>query len=190
MENAEKVLAQTTKAQKSLRGLQPLGEPDGKAPQKLSIPSPAMRKPGLERFEKAIRENDHQKFHGLIKGITLSDYQPNEITALIDFCLSFDMISAAFELAAKAVKSYPGNAKIETAYKALSSPKFIGTRPPQAQGMEQSQNWFKENFSQHKGKWVAVNSGRLLAEADSLKELKNAIDESNMNPSTIVEKIF
>jgi len=55
--------------------------------------------------------------------------------------------------------------------------------------MEKSQNWFKENSSQHTGKWVAVNSGRLLAEADSLRELKSSIDEIYMNPSPVIEKV-
>ncbi|GEM_PF-2712987 len=195
METTEKILGQAVNSQRTLRGLQPFVELDGEPQQKLfeaGIASQSTRKQEakFEPFETAIAEKDYQKFDRLIKGLDLSDYQPAEITALIDLCLSLDMISAAFDLSTKARDLYPRHAKIESAYKALSPPKFIGTRLPQAAGLEKSQAWFKEKASYYKGKWVAVNNGSLLAEADSLKELKNKIDENSMNPSTVIEKIF
>jgi hypothetical protein len=195
METTEKILGQAANSQRTLRDLQSFVELDGEPQQKLfeaGIASPSIRKQEAKfaPFETAITEKNYQKFDRLIKGLDLSDYQPTEITVLIDLCLSLDMIAAAFDLAAKARELYPSHIKIESAYKALSPPKFIGTRPPQAAGLKKSQAWFKENASHYKGKWVAVNNGNLLAEADSLKELKNVIDENDMNPSTVIEKIF
>jgi hypothetical protein len=195
MENTEKVFGQLANSQEVLQELRPPAEFDEKPQQKrfgalISSPPGRKQKSEFEQLEAAFNDRDHQRFLCLIEGMDVSDYQPDEITVLIDYCLSLDMVSAAFDLAAKARALSPNNARIESAFNALKPPKFIGTRPPQAVGMGKSQTWFKANASLHKGKWVAVNNGNLLAEADSLKELKNKIDENDMNPGTVIEKVL
>jgi hypothetical protein len=144
----------------------------------------------IEQLENAVDNRDFHKFHFLIKSIDLSDFLPYEITRIVDFCLSINMVSLAYDLAAKARKLYPGNDKINRAYQALSPPKIIGTRPPQAKNIEKSQQWLNENASNYKGKWVAVNDGKFLAAASSLKGLKTKISKKYMNPGTIIEKVL
>jgi len=144
----------------------------------------------IDELYKAANNRDYHVFNSLIENVNLSKFQADEIIKMIDLCISLDMIALAFDLATKAKELYSQHEKIESAFRALSPPKIIGIRPPQTKGVEKSQKWFRENASHHKGKWVAINDGRLLAEADSLKELKTKIDEKYMNPSTVIEKIL
>lgn len=197
MEIAEKIFSRLIKNDEFLQNLKLFIELPETTQQKLFdgyISSPYRRyfclNSTIDELYKAANNKDYHVFNSLIDNVNLSKFQADEIIKVIDLCISLDMIALAFDLATKAKELYPQHEKIESAYKALSPPKIIGIRPPQAKGVEKSQKWFRENASHHKGKWVAINDGRLLAEADSLKELKTKIDEKYMNPSTVIEKIL
>jgi hypothetical protein len=180
VETAEKVIGQLIDHDEFMRGLKA----------RVELPEAAQQNAIMERLEDAAKNRNYHAFNSLIKGINLSSFQAAEVVKIIDWCLALDMIALAFDLATKAKELYPKHEKIVSAYSALSPPRIIGTRPPRATGIEKSHTWFRENASNHKGKWVAVNNGQLLAEADSLKELTARIDEKYMNPSTIIEKII
>jgi len=146
----------------------------------------------IDELYKTAKDKNCHAFTSLVNNIILSKFQANEIVEIIELCISLDMISLGFDLAAKAREIYPQHNKIESAYKALSPPKVIGTKSAslQADNMKKTLQWFKENAEKHKGKWVAVNNGQLLVESNSFKELTAKIDEKYMNPNTITEKIF
>ncbi len=183
METAKKIFGQSVNHDEFLQALVEL--PDFELETKAGKEQNSM----MKQFERFANNRNYQTFNFLAENINLSNFQADEIIKIIDWCISLDMIALAFDLATKAKALYPEHGKIESAYKALTPPQIIGTRTPQAMGIEQSQKWFRENASDHRGKWVAINNGKLLAEAVSLKELKIKIDEEHRNPSTIIEKI-
>lgn len=187
METTKRIVGQSIDHDEFLQALAELPE----ATQNFELETRAGKKQNfiMEQFERFANSRNYQAFNFLIQNINLSNFQADEIIKIIDWCISLDMIELAFDLATRAKELYPEHGKIESAHKALTPPQIIGTRTPKTTGMEKSQKWFRDNASKHRGKWVAINNGKLLDEADSLKDLKIKIDEKHRNPSTVIEKI-
>jgi len=105
---------------------------------------------------------------------------PEEFIQSMRTALGRGDLKTAQELAAEAVKIYPDAADIQQcAYvfaptKVTSSP----STPEQRKMIQANHEWLQKNREKYRHRWVAVRSGELLADASSLDELADQLEET------------
>lgn len=141
-------------------------------------------------LEEAAHDGDAEMFAKLADALNWSAHPPDELTRAIDLALSLDLASQAIELAQQAGHLFPDHERSQLAAQVLAPPTVRDVHPPRARGLDLSMSWLREHGSQYRGQWVAVREGKLLANASSLKELKETISEDEDAISTLITKVL
>jgi hypothetical protein len=91
-------------------------------------------------------------------------------------------VSAARRVLAEALRAgvdEPGLANWE---KLLAPGKVLGYSPASPTDFEAEMRWFAEHAQEHRGEWVAVLNGELLAHAEAYKDLRAKLDAITPKP--------
>lgn len=84
-------------------------------------------------------------------------------------------------LSIEAGKHYPDHAEVQR-YAYILAPAKITTSPSDPERrktIQANREWIKQNRDKYRNRWVAVRSGELLADASSLDELADKLDDRN-----------
>lgn len=80
-------------------------------------------------------------------------------------------------LALQAAEFYPEDRELKKlAY--LLAPPIIILGNPSPENRKMYRNWLQENYAKHRGRWIALSQGKLLAEADTSEDLKKQVSDS------------
>jgi hypothetical protein len=101
-----------------------------------------------------------------------------------------EMIPLARDLAERGRKLFPNNERIRRLAAVLTPAVILGSRPSQPHGLELSQQWIREYASSYKNQWIAVQEGKLLGVASTLRELHEKLGPGGKAPSIIIVKVL
>ena len=93
----------------------------------------------------------------------------------------------AREIAAEGVAAFPGDEPLQNMARAIAPPIVLRRDVPAQSELAANEQWMREHANEHRGNWVAVGQGKLLAKAPTLRELMAAVD---IGPNILVTKIF
>jgi hypothetical protein len=93
----------------------------------------------------------------------------------------------ARKLAALGAERYPQDAYLKKAAYILAPPKVIARDLPPRPDLRANRDWIMTQSNAHRGKWVALRNGELLATADSFDALANQIADPS---GILLTKIF
>ena len=105
---------------------------------------------------------------------------PEEYIQSMRIALGRGDLKTAQELASEAVKIYPDAVDIQQCAYVLAPTKVTSrpSTPEQRQSMKADREWLQKNRDKYRHRWVAVRSGELLADASSLDELADQLDDT------------
>jgi hypothetical protein len=84
-------------------------------------------------------------------------------------------IELARELVAEALLNYPVDEALKAISNLIAPPKVVANRPASIKDWEANRVWLKANREKFAGKWVALQSGKLLGVSQTLVELQEKL---------------
>jgi hypothetical protein len=141
-------------------------------------------------IQRAAESQDQRIFSQLVKAINWGNRQPSDLSQGIELALSMEMIPLARDLAERGRKLFPNNERIRRLAAVLTPAVILGSRPSQPHGLELSQQWIREYASSYKNQWIAVQEGKLLGVASTLRELHEKLGPGGKAPSIIIVKVL
>lgn len=143
---------------------------------------PIRLNPSTECYELAAVLNTDLEFSLLI-------YWPDRNTASLE--VTFDLDSPSpIEIAIEEVFLNPATAyfpDIRQIYNFLSRPKVTIKKSDHRTDILKNQQWIKDHRQEYRGRWVALQDGDLLADAESSKELLQKVD---LTENTLLTAIY
>ena len=84
-------------------------------------------------------------------------------------------------LAAEGARRYPEDEELAKMARILARPDVLDAARPADASVSANQEWLRRHANEYRGRWVALRTGRLLADAPTAKELKSKLkDRSNL----------
>jgi len=111
--------------------------------------------------------------------VVIVNKSPEEFIQSMRTALGRGDLKTAQELAAEAVKIYPDRSDIQRCAYVLAPTKVTRKPSPPERGkmIQANLDWKKQNRDKYRSRWVAVRSGKLLADASSFDELVEQLDD-------------
>jgi hypothetical protein len=78
----------------------------------------------------------------------------------------------ALNLATRGVQHYPHNSSLQNMNRLLGPPRVLKTNLPPTPSLKANREWIRTHAVEYRGQWVALQEGRLIARASSVRELK------------------
>lgn len=119
----------------------------------------------------------------------MDQYSPDDMLNIIDLALHYNMSKIAKQLVQKAHTHFPDHANIQRVAHVLTLAKAQHINTVHPEGLHASQTWLQEHASDYRGVWVALRDGALLAQAKTLKELKELATPLGNLESMLITKI-
>lgn len=152
------------------------------APQAMSV---------LSRLEIYASAHMSETFIALVESIDWTRLHSQVILRALDLALKLNLNTLATELAQKGHSVFPDNVRLQKAIQVLCEPRIQGTsRAVSNRMLDVSRNWLSQHATQYRGKWVAVQAGKLLGVANSLRELQNIVGVVLHSENMLVTKVL
>ena len=100
---------------------------------------------------------------------------PALIKRNVDLALAEENHKQAAQLAFEGHKRFPDDKDLAKIAEVLAPPKVLRRNISATPKLKDTMTWLKKNQSQYQGQWVAVQEGRLLAQAESRAELNEQL---------------
>lgn len=119
--------------------------------------------------------------------------EPRSYVERIRELVERDRVDAARKLVAEAVAKGVQEEKLRYWQEVLAPAKILGTSPADEPDRTEDFRWLDAHWQEHRGQWVALFGGRLLAHGDSLGDvlalLKSTGQESRPGRRALVHYI-
>ena len=96
---------------------------------------------------------------------------PEEFITAMNSALENDNFLTAQEISFQAIDQYPDHEEIKKFALILAPPKITSVKRPTNPDLQANREWIKHNRNQHRGSWVALKGGKLLATGKDIDEL-------------------
>ena len=116
---------------------------------------------------------------------TIPKEQPAAALGRIRHLLEQERISEARHTLQVALNAQPSNEELLRLRALLAAPEVRKTRSIDADRTKDHQ-WLAANGAQHRGRWVAIREGELVAEASTLEELLGSVRLLGDGPSPLI----
>jgi hypothetical protein len=107
----------------------------------------------------------------LLDNVNWSARQPGEIALGVRMALAFQDPLRARAIVAQGHRLYPDDGELARLHRVLAPPVTTSVRANTRPDTRANLNWLAGNREVYYGKWVALDDGRLLANADSIADL-------------------
>jgi hypothetical protein len=87
-----------------------------------------------------------------------------------------DEVGAARRVLAEALRAGADEPGLKHWADVLAPAKIIGFSPASGTDLQVEMRWFAEHAQEHRGEWVAVHNGELLAHAEAYEDLRAKLD--------------
>jgi hypothetical protein len=126
----------------------------------------------MAQLETAAVSMDEQCFADICQQIDWDSRNAEEHSRVVRLALKAGAHPTARELARDGIQRYPQDAALQKMVRVLYPPAAEKIDRVSDSTIRENLDWFVHNSTSYRGKWVAVQSGRLLGSADTLEELK------------------
>lgn len=144
----------------------------------------------IQDLKAAYYAGNRHLFATYARGSDWSMYSPDELIWSIKTALQLELPSVAIMLAKRGQKLFPNNVDMQHTARTLAS-----SRPPHLvegepiKGFRESQEWLQNYARAYQGKWIAVNKGKLIGVAQTLKALDEMVAQAEDPESTFIQKV-
>lgn len=121
-------------------------------------------------LQEAVEQGDTQAFKELVQQIDWKRRSAHEWQQAVRMALAVGAPLLARELATKGARAHPDAPELAKMARILAPPRLLGTRPANP-SVGANIRWMREHAARHRGQWVAVRNGELVATGASLAEL-------------------
>jgi len=133
----------------------------------------------LAELELAAARGDEIQFVEFAKGIDLANLSPEQIIRGIQFAFQAGAHYYARRLAHSGLEIYPEHQDLRKYAVVLAPPAQIERMVPRVSGLRKNRDWLRSFGENYRGRWVALRNGELIGSAFSLRELKEAIEDTD-----------
>ena len=134
----------------------------------------------IKLLEMTAKTGDEKYFVDMIRQINWDKMSANNFIYAVHLALSAGANLAARVLAKQGAQKYFDNAELEKLAYVLSPPQIVKTNIPPDPSVRENQAWLCANADEFRGQWVAIKNGKLIAVAQTAREIKSKI-RSNDN---------
>jgi len=122
-------------------------------------------------LEEAAKAGDENSFIQVAKGIDWETRPPEDFLRAIQLAFAAGAHIYARQLATRGAEQYPGHEELEKYSGILAPPKVIACEFSRDSDVETNNEWLKKYGNRYRGQWVALENGKLLAAAPTLRKL-------------------
>jgi hypothetical protein len=125
----------------------------------------------LTALRDAAETLDAQRFSEICESIDWKTRSSSELVRAIGLALKAGALMTARRMVGEGVSYHPEAADIRKYARILAPPELLRTDLPADTGPQADLAWFREHRATHRGQWVALRHGTLLAEGATLQEV-------------------
>jgi len=134
--------------------------------------------PVLSRLEEAADKGNERTFISVLRDVKWETMPASDFVRVIKLALMAGTPTAAQHVYTEGIKYHADNSEIKE-YARLFAPSRSTTRTlPPNPTLQANREWLKANRGKHRGQWIAVRNGELLATASSLEELTRRVGDT------------
>lgn len=105
------------------------------------------------------------------------EWSPEEYIQYIKELLLLGSHKHAKEIAMEGAEKHPDNKELQERVAFFTPAPATVQEPQDAEGLKKNRDWLRTHRNDYKKKWVALQNGTLVAEADSLRDLAEQVGE-------------
>jgi hypothetical protein len=132
----------------------------------------------LAKLTQAANAADELAFIDACQQVEWSDAPAGIIVQAVHLALAAGAHRMARILAQQGTNLHPAHFELRQMAHILMAPKVERIQTPASIGVKANRDWLNANGQSYSGRWVALHSGKLLAEAVSLESLAALLDNA------------
>ena len=127
------------------------------------------------RLDAAAHPGNEIAFSRAAEAVEWNYRSPRDLERAIRLALQAGAHLKARQLSELAAQRYPGHTELQKFAQILAPPRVIDAHVPADPNARADMEWLKTHGDEHRGQWVAIQNGRLLASATSMRKLLDLI---------------
>ncbi|MEW6718335.1 MAG: hypothetical protein AB1345_12660 [Chloroflexota bacterium] len=136
----------------------------------------------MVRLQRAANAGDEHAFLQAENAIDWETRPPKEILQGVQFALAAGAHLAARRIASQGASRFPNDEQIQRYVRVLAPPRIVSKETSPRSDLKANRDWLQAHRNEYQGQWIALRNGELLGAAQSLRELKDQVGNT--------EKIF
>ncbi|MGD2158114.1 MAG: DUF5678 domain-containing protein [Anaerolineales bacterium] len=130
----------------------------------------------MAQLKDAAEAGDEGAYLQVAKNMIWGNRPPEDFIRGIKLAFAAGAHKYAQLLANEGSKRHPDHQELRKYAKILAPPEVIQSNLPPDSTLQSNRSWLKTHRNEYKGQWVALQNGKLLGSALTLRELKKLID--------------
>ena len=99
-----------------------------------------------------------------------------EFVEAVRLALKVGAHQTALNLASRGVQRFPQNSSLQKMNRLLGPPRVLKTNLPPIPSLKANREWIRTHTVEYRGQWVALQEGKLVASASSVRGLKAQVE--------------
>ena len=129
-------------------------------------------------LETAVQADDVHAFMEIVEHIDWSCQSPADFVSAVHLALAVGAHLAARHLAMQGHRLHPDHEELDKMTTILAPPTVSPSSRPADPSGRLDFEWLEQHAAEYRGQWVALQQGRLLAAALTVRELKKDLDDT------------
>ena len=130
---------------------------------------------GIAALEIAAQAGDEVAFMRTANQIDWQQRPTADFVRAVHLALTAGAHLLARRLATRGAQLHPDHPELQKMARILAPPRVLRTDLPPGPSLRANQAWMRANAARYRGRWVALDSGVLLAHAPTARELKQQL---------------
>jgi hypothetical protein len=127
-------------------------------------------------IQEAAHRRDLRSFIAATQGINWGKRSVDELSETIEHALSLGAFVIAHRLAVEGAEQHADNPLVNRLARMLAPAKIVRENLPADPTVLQNHEWLKKHASECRGRWIALENGKLLYSGDSITEITTKLD--------------
>ncbi len=143
----------------------------------------------LTALRHAAEAADARQFAEICDATNWKNRSSSELARAIGLALKAGALMTARRLAGEGVSYHPEAEDLRKYARLLAPPELLRTGLPADPGLQADLAWFKQHRAMHRGRWVALRHGTLLAEGPTLQEVLAKIGDAKAVKGLLLTRV-
>jgi hypothetical protein len=142
---------------------------------------------GIVALEIAAEMADEATFVQAASGIDWLRRPAADFARAVQLALAAGAHLLARNLAAEGARLYPDHLELRKVAHVLAPPRVVNTGVSSTPSVRANQTWLRDHADEHKGQWVALREGALLAAGATAREVWDSLESTD---GIMLTKVF
>jgi hypothetical protein len=130
---------------------------------------------GMGALELAAEAGDERAFIQAARQIDWLERSAADFSRAVHLALKAGAHLLARNLAAEGARLHPEHSELQKMDRVLAPPRIVCTHVPPDPSVRANAEWLRTHAAGHRGRWVALKNGMLVASAPNARELKEQL---------------